>query len=97
MEIVNGKQIAKMKIIDLNYVPAKFIVKEGVPVEWQIDASKAAGCAQVIIAPKLKLTKYLSPNQINKIEFTPKGTGKIYFMCTMGMTTNGASFEVVSA
>lgn len=96
-EIINGKQIAKMKIIDLNYVPAKFIVKQGVPVEWQIDASKAAGCAQVITVPKLKLTKYLSPNQINKIEFTPKETGKIYFMCTMGMTTNGASFEVVSA
>ncbi len=97
VDTVNGKQIAKMRVIDLNYVPAKFIVKQGVPVEWQIDASKAAGCSQVITAPKLRLTKYLSPNQINKIEFTPKETGKIYFMCTMAMTTNGASFEVVSA
>lgn len=96
-EIVNGKQIARMKIVDLNYLPAKFIVQKGVPVEWQIDASQAAGCAQVIMVPKLRTSKYLSPNKINVIQFTPTETGKISFMCTMAMTTRGASFNVVDA
>lgn len=96
-EIVNGKQIVRMKIADLNYLPAKFIVQKGVPVEWQIDASQAAGCAQVITIPKLRMTKYLSPNQINVIQFTPIETGRISFMCTMAMTTRGASFNVVDA
>ncbi len=95
VEIVDGKQIAKMKIVDLNYFPAKFIIKKGIPVEWEIDASKAAGCAQVITASKLRIFKYLSPSKINKIEFTPQSEGRITFSCTMGMTTSGASFNVV--
>ena len=96
-EIVDGKQIAKMKIVDLNYLPAKFVVKQGVPVEWQIDASQAAGCAQVIAVPKIGMIRYLSPTQTNTIEFTPQDSGKIYFSCTMGMTTRGAAFNVVKA
>ena len=71
LEVVDGKQVAKMKVVDLNYLPAKFIVKKGIPVEWQIDASQAAGCAQVINVPKLGLFKYLSPTQTNIVEFTP--------------------------
>ncbi len=95
VDVVDGKQIVRMKIVDLNYVPSKFIVAKGVPVEWQIDASKAAGCAQVITVPKLGLVKYLSSNKVSKIEFTPKSEGKISFSCTMGMTTPRASFTVI--
>ena len=95
LEVVNGKQVAKMKVVDLNYLPAKFVVLQGVPVEWQIDASQAAGCAQVINAPKIGVFKYLSPNKINTITFTPKSTGTLSFSCSMGMTTPGASFNVV--
>ncbi len=94
-EIIDGKQIARMKIEDLNYIPAKFIVKQGIPAEWQIDASKAAGCAQVVLAPKLGITKYLSRSGITKIEFTPSKAGTFYFTCPMAMTTRGASFIVV--
>ena len=94
-ELVDGKQVAKMKVVDLNFLPAKFIVKKGIPVEWQIDASQAAGCAQVITVPKLGIFKYLSPTQINIIEFTPQNTGKIAFSCSMGMTTRGAAFNVI--
>lgn len=94
-EIIDGKQIARMKIEDLNYIPAKFIVKQGIPVEWQIDASQAAGCAQVILSPKLGITQYLSRSGITKIEFTPSKAGNFYFTCPMAMTTRGASFIVV--
>ena len=94
-EIVDGKQVAKMKVVDLNYLPAKFIVKQGIPVEWQIDASQAAGCAQVINVPKLGMVRYLSSTQTNIIEFTPKNSGRITFSCSMGMTTRGAAFNVI--
>ena len=83
------------EIEDLNYIPAKFIVKQGIPVEWQIDASQAAGCAQVILSPKLGITQYLSRSGITKIEFTPSKAGNFYFTCPMAMTTRGASFIVV--
>ncbi len=93
-EIAGGKQIARMRIVDLKYEPSKFVVEKGIPVEWQIDASQAQGCAQVISAPKLGVLKYLSSSKQNVIEFTPRSSGKISFSCTMGMTTP-AYFKVV--
>ena len=95
LEVVGGKQIARMSIVDLNYLPAKFIAKKGIPVEWQIDASRAAGCAQVISTPSLRIFKYLSPSKINILSFTPQSSGTFKFSCSMGMTTPGASFTVV--
>ena len=94
-EIVDGRQIAKMRIEGLNYFPPKFEVVEGIPFEWQIDASKATGCAQVITAPKLGLLRYLSPGKLNVISFIPEKVGRFAFSCTMGMTTPGAAFSVV--
>ncbi|MEK7595863.1 MAG: sulfite exporter TauE/SafE family protein [Patescibacteria group bacterium] len=93
----NGKQIIDMRVVGYSYFPNKFKVAKGVPVEWRIDASKAKGCAQVLTVPKLKITQYLSSASQNKIEFTPSTEGKIAFSCTMGMTTPGSEFEVVSS
>src|SRR3989344_424827 len=95
VQMVNGKQIAKMQISGLSYTPNKFTVVQGVPVTWQIDAQDAAGCAQVIIAPKLGIVKNLSTQGTTTIEFTPKETGEFRFFCGMGMTTPGSAFIVV--
>lgn len=95
-KIVDGRQIVEMRIDDYSYTPSRFIVKQGIPVEWRIDASNAAGCAQVITAPAVGVTKYLPPSKITTITFTPKEVGTIPFSCTMGMTTPGASFTVIS-
>lgn len=96
IEIINGKQVAKMKVIGLSYEPANFKVKSGVPVVWEIDGKSAQGCGRAITIPALGITEYLSKDKIKKITFTPKRAGKIYFSCTMGMTTPGAAFEVVN-
>lgn len=93
--VVDGKQIVNMKVVGLDYEPSQFIVAEGVPVEWNIEASQAEGCGQVISVPRLGIVKYLSPQGITKISFTPQGTGDIPFSCTMGMTTRGSKFTVV--
>ncbi len=96
VQIVNGVQIVKMKIVGYEYVPANVTVYANMPVEWQIDASKAAGCAQAITVPKLKITQFLPKDGIKTIKFTPTDAGDIGFSCTMGMTTPGAAFKVIN-
>jgi len=95
VQIVDGTQVVDMKVVGLNYVPHRFTVVQGIPVEWRIDGSKAQGCAQVISVPKLGITEYLPPQGVKTITFTPQEQGEIKFSCTMGMTTRGAAFSVV--
>lgn len=94
-QIVNGKQIVKMSVNGYSYTPSKFTVVQGVPVEWQIDGARAVGCGQVLVMPTLGISKYLSPQGITTITFTPTQTGRIPFNCSMGMMTRGAAFTVV--
>lgn len=95
VQIVGGKQIVKMTVSRYTYTPNKFTVVEGVPVEWQIDGGNAAGCGKVIVMPSLGVSKYLSPQGITTITFTPTQTGTIPFNCSMGMMTRGSEFTVV--
>ena len=90
------KQIAVMKIVGFDYVPNRFTVTQGVPVEWRIDASEAAGCGRILIAPKLGVRKLLSSNSTTIISFTPDETGEFGFNCGMGMMTPGSKFVVVA-
>lgn len=94
-QIVDGKQIVKMSVNGYSYTPSKFTVLQGVPVEWQIDGARAAGCGQVLVMPTLGISKYLSSQGITTITFTPTETGTIPFNCSMGMMTRGAAFTVV--
>lgn len=95
VEIIDGVQIAEMKINGLEYEPSQFTVVQGIPVEWRIDGSEAEGCAQVVTAPDLDITEYISPTKTKIITFTPDKLGVIPFSCTMGMTTENAGFIVV--
>lgn len=92
--IIGGKQIVSMAVDSLDYVPSRFTVVEGIPVEWHIDGTKAQGCAQVISIPSLGITEYLPRDQEKVITFTPKGTDAIKFSCSMGMAGPGV-FTVV--
>ena len=94
VQIVNGRQIVKMKVIGYKYEPANFTITAGLPVDWQIDGSKASGCARIITIPGLKRTEMLS-DEIKTITFTPTLVGRMPFSCTMGMTTPGAAITVV--
>jgi hypothetical protein len=92
---MNGKQIAVMRIEGYNYIPNRFTVKEGIPVEWRIDASEAAGCGRILIAPGLGVRRLLSNNSTTTISFIPPHTGEFGFNCGMGMMTPGSKFTVV--
>lgn len=95
VQIVDGKQIVKMTASGYTYSPNRFTVVEGVPVEWQIDGGNAAGCGKVVVMPSLGISKYLSPQGITTITFTPTQTGDIPFNCSMGMMTRGSGFTVI--
>ena len=89
------KQIAVMKVVGFEYVPNRFIVAAGVPVEWRIDASEAAGCGRILILPRLGLQKFLSASSTTFITFTPSHAGEFAFNCGMGMMTPNSKFIVL--
>lgn len=92
--IAEGKQIVEMAVQGLNYVPDRFTIKKGVPVEWRINGKGAQGCAQTLSVPQLGITERLSKAQDTIITFTPDTSGKIRFTCGMGMAGPGV-FEVI--
>jgi len=92
---MDGKQVVTMKVIDFSYIPHVFEVKQGVPVEWRIDASEAVGCGLALLAPRLGVRRLLSPISTTFITFTPRAAGEFMFNCGMGMMTRGSKFVVV--
>src|SRR3989344_4893633 len=89
VKLIDGKQIAEMKVIGLDYYPSEFNILKDIPVEWRIDGSKAQGCARVISAPGIGILDHLPSKGIKKFIFTPKETGQIRFSCSMGMAGPG--------
>ncbi len=83
----DGKQQIMRMTADLTngYTPDKFVVKQGIPVRWEIDGSRAGGCQTILQAPQLGIKKLLSPTETNIIEFTPQKIGNFAFSCSMGM------------
>lgn len=85
-----------MRIVGYSYIPNRFTVTQGVPVEWRIDASEAAGCGRILLAPRLGVQRLLSDNSTTTISFTPQEAGEFGFNCGMGMMTPNSKFIVVA-
>jgi len=94
-EMIGSKQVIYMHVSGFDYLPHRFVVKEGVPVEWRIDGSDAAGCGRMLYAPRLGIRSILSSNATTVIAFTPPAPGEYAFNCGMGMMTPGSSITVV--
>jgi uncharacterized protein len=93
--LMGDKQIVVMHVEGFDYVPNQFVVRQGVPVEWRIDASAAAGCGRILLAPGFGIEQLLSDRSTTTITFTPKATGEFGFNCGMGMMTPGSKFTVL--
>ncbi|MFO0703933.1 MAG: sulfite exporter TauE/SafE family protein [Patescibacteria group bacterium] len=93
VEMIAGKQLAKMTATSSGYTPNLFVVKQGIPVRWEIFGKEIFGCQGTLQSPKagVKLT-YLKPGE-NVIEFTPTEKGVIQFSCSMGMFSG--QFKVI--
>ncbi len=95
---VDGRQVVTMRVVDFTYIPAVFEVKQGIPVEWRIDASEAVGCGLIVLAPGLRIRQLLSSRSTSLITFTPRQAGEFQFNCGMGMMSPWeARFIVVPA
>ena len=94
MAATQDKQVVVMRIDDFSYIPKRFTVTQGVPVEWRIDASAAAACGRFLLAPGLGIRTLLSNVSTTTISFVPQRAGEFGFNCGMGMMTPG-SFTVV--
>ena len=88
-------QRISMRVVGLDYQPHQFTVKQGVPVQWWIDASEADGCGRVLIAPRLGIQKILSDSRTTLISFTPDKPGDYAFNCGMGMMTPDSKITVI--
>ena len=95
VNLVNGQQVVKMKVDYIDYYPHQFTVKKGVPVVWEVDGSRAAGCMSSLLVPGLGIREYLPRTGTKQIVFTPQKTGTFPFHCSMGMGTYGAAITVV--
>lgn len=94
-ETAQAKQIVTMTINGYDYRPNRFTVEQGMPVEWHIDARRAAGCGLILLAPRLGIRKFLNPSGENVITFTPQQAGEFQFNCGMGMMTRDSKFIVL--
>jgi Cu+-exporting ATPase len=92
---IPDKQVVVMRIDGFSYIPNRFTVMQGVPVEWRIDASEAAACGRFLLAPGLGIRKLLSDRSTTMITFVPQQAGEFGFNCGMGMMTPGSKFTVV--
>jgi hypothetical protein len=92
---IGDKQIIVMHVEGFDYIPNQFVVRQGVPVEWRIDASAAAGCGRILFAPGFGIEQLLSDRSTTTITFIPKATGEFGFNCGMGMMTPDSKFTVI--
>ncbi|WP_165923314.1 sulfite exporter TauE/SafE family protein [Bosea sp. BK604] len=91
-----ARQVIDMTVSGFDYIPNRFVVKAGLPVEWRIDAREAEGCGRILISRSLGLRKLLSDTETTVITFTPQQAGEYAFNCSMGMMTPNSGFRVIN-
>lgn len=86
------EQLVKMTVANGMFSPNRFVIRQGVPVRWEVNGVDLGGCASTLLAPTLGIRKDLLFGA-NTILFTPKQTGEIPFSCSVGAIRG--SFTVV--
>jgi len=84
VKIENGVQIVNMDVDGSGYHPNSFVLKQGVPVKWNINVKQLFSCTNELVMNEYDIDFYLKQG-LNVIEFTPDKTGTISFTCGMGM------------
>lgn len=82
--IKNGKQIVNMDVYERGYRPSHFVIKEGIPVQWNVNGINTYGCQSILNLPKYGISKFIDKGP-NRIEFTPQEAGELPFSCSMAM------------
>ena len=80
----NPKTI-ELSVTDKGFEPANITVKKGEPVHLLVTRKTDSTCAKAIDIKDLGIKKDLPLDKAVAIDFTPKQTGEIHYVCGMGM------------
>ena len=78
-------QEAKVLVTEKGYEPAKLTLRAGTPVKITFLRTTDKTCGTEVVFPSLNIRRALPLNQPVAIEFTPKASGEIGFVCGMNM------------
>jgi sulfite exporter TauE/SafE/plastocyanin domain-containing protein/copper chaperone CopZ len=77
-------QQLKTQVTNNGFYPNQFEVKEGVPVELEIDAKvRLGGCMSTLVISEFDVVHLIEYGK-STLKFTPTKTGKFPFTCSMG-------------
>jgi sulfite exporter TauE/SafE/copper chaperone CopZ len=85
-KISGGSQIVNMDVSSSGYNPNSFVIKQGVPVVWNVNVKQLTGCNSELVMRDYGVDVKLKQG-LNVINFTPNKAGTIRFSCGMGMLT----------
>lgn len=77
-------QEINMEVTASGYSPNMFTLKQGVPVQWNIDVKQLTGCNQELVLDNYGLNINLEEG-MNRVEFTPDHAGIVKWSCGMNM------------
>jgi hypothetical protein len=78
-------QTAKVLVTEQGYEPAKVTLRAGEPARITFVRTTDNTCGTDVVFPSLNIRRPLPLNEPVVIEFTPRGTGEIGFVCGMNM------------
>jgi len=78
-------QEAKILVTEQGYEPEKVTLRAGTPVRLIFVRTTDKTCGTEVVFPSLDIRRALPLNQPVAIEFTPKASGEIGFVCGMNM------------
>jgi hypothetical protein len=80
----NGIQEVNMDVSASGYSPNSFVIKQDVPVKWNINVKELTSCNGELVLNAYGIDIKLKQG-LNTVQFTPDKTGTIPFSCGMGM------------
>jgi cobalt-zinc-cadmium efflux system membrane fusion protein len=80
-----GAQEAKVLLTEKGYEPAKLTVRAGQPARVTFVRTTDKTCGREVVFPSLNIRRPLPLNEPVVIEFTPRDTGEVGFVCGMNM------------
>lgn len=84
-ESISNVQEVKVLVTEQGYEPAKLTVRVGTPVRLTFVRTTDKTCGTEVVFPSLNIRRPLPLNQPVAIEFTPKASGEIGFVCGINM------------
>ena len=75
----------QIKVTEKGFEPASMTVRANVPAKITFIRQTDKTCATAVAIPEYKIARELPLNKPVVVEFTPKKTGEVAFMCGMNM------------